>query len=345
MKKEKALFIILLFAILITSCGGGDESVAQTTEAVEIEYEMVTIRQNGAALTSHAPIFIAEAEGYFEEFGIDIIFETFNRSSEAIPLLINGDLDIYAGSVNTGLLNVLGHEPNIKVVANRGQIRPDTGCNYQAILVRKDLIESGEISSPADLVGHEIASSIAGPSGFLLSTVLAEAGLTFDDVSVDRIPTAGYVDAFANQTLSVIVAPELHLSRLLAAGDAVVWRTSEDVLGVVQTSILAFGARLLVDEPEVSARYLAAYLKGIIQYNEGKTARNLEIMAEATSESVELLEVACWIAIPLDGRIDFSSVEAFQQWSIEQEQLDAAITEEQFWDSSVLEAAFELLNQ
>ena len=109
--------------------------------------------------------------------------------------------------------------------------------------------------------------------------------------------------------------------------------------------VLAFGKRLLVDEPELGARFMAAYLKGIAQYNEGKTDRNVEIIAQSTSESVEVLKNACWIAIPSDGKINFPAVETFQEWSVSQGQLETPVTEDQFWDPGVLDMAFELLEQ
>ncbi len=111
-----------------------------------------------------------------------------------------------------------------------------------------------------------------------------------------------------------------------------------------QLSVMVFGKNLLVDNREAGARFLAAYLKGVQQYNEGKTDRNLQIIAEATGESIEMLKAACWVPIREDGSIDFSGVDAFQQWSIEQKQLDKPVTEEQFWDPSFLAAAMKLLN-
>jgi len=241
-------------------------------------------------------------------------------------------------------LNVLRLENNIKVVSDRGHIAPGDNCTYLGFLVRKDLFDSGEITSAANLAGQTIASTTAGTTGYLLSTYLAQAGLTFDDVVLNDIPTAGFVDAFANKSLAVIGAPELHLSRLINAGNAVFLARAEDVIGTMQLSFVAFGKNLLTDHPDVGVRFLAAYFKGIQQYHEGKTARNLQIMADATGESIETLQAACWLPIRTDGSIDFSGVEGFQQWAISQGQLEAPVTEEQFWDPSFTAAAQALLN-
>jgi len=80
------------------------------------------------------------------------------------------------------------------------------------------------------------------------------------------------------------------------------------------------------------------------KYNEGKTEENLQAIADLTGEDIDLLQQACWPAIRNDGWIDFSALEPYLQWNIETGQMDFTITEEQFWDPSILEAALELIN-
>jgi hypothetical protein len=50
------------------------------------------------------------------------------------------------------------------------------------------------------------------------------------------------------------------------------------------------------------------------------------------------------VPIREDGLVDFGAVDPFQQWSIQMGQLDEAITEEDFWDPRILEAANALLD-
>jgi ABC-type nitrate/sulfonate/bicarbonate transport systems, periplasmic components len=342
--------------MLVTSCTSGKQPIVATTVAsattvapvsttaapAATTYPEVTIKLNSTKLPSYAPIFIADQEGYFKEYGIKIDYQTFNRTSDAIPLLASGALDVYAGSVNAGLLNVLEQQPNIKVVADRGDVSPNDGCTYEALLVRKDLYDSGAVTKPEDLKGKVVSSSNAGPGGFLLSNYLAKGGLTFDDVQISDLPTTSYLDGFANKSVDAIVAPELHVTKLLQGGNAVILAKLQD-FGSFELSVLAFGKSLTVDHPDVGARFLAAYLKGVQQYNQGKTDENLKIMAAATGEDPALLKASCWLPIRSSGEVDFQAVQAFQKWSIQMKQLDTAITEEQFWDSSFLAAAKKLM--
>ena len=361
MKNRFLLGFYALLIITVTACSGGavtlnqdtpnnpnptDETsiatslVEPTAEVSHPAPEPITLKMNSSKLTSYAPIFIADDEGYFKEEGITMEYITFNRSTEAIPLIITGDLDVYAGALNAGLLNVLGQESHIKVVADRGVITPEDTCANQGILFRKSLYESGELTSPADLKGRTIAAANTGPSGYLLSLYLAQAGLTLDDVIISDIPSVGYLDAMANGTVDAIVTPELRLSNVLNGGNAVLAVNGADVYGYLQSSVLMFGKKLLIDNREVGLRFLKAYMRGIQQYQEGKTDRNVEIMVKHTGESEEIIRQACWITINNDGQVNFDKgVEPFQQWSVAQGDLDAPITEEQFWDPSLLKEA------
>ena len=343
-KKHWALVLLIALALILSACGSAEQPTAAPTEEPAAP-EMTTLTMNVSNLMSFAPIFIAEAEGYFAEQGFQVEYVQFNRTGDAIPLLITGDLDIYAGSVNSGLLNAVGTDEYVKVVADRGHIAPDDQCAYHGVIVRKDLYESGQVTGPADLAGLTISSSNSGASGYLLGKYLEEAGLTFDDIDLNVVPAAGYVDAFETGALDAVVTPELNLTRLLDAGNTVLLAQAQDVVGSSQVSMLAFGRSILENNREAGVRFLAAYLKGVHQYNEGKTDRNLEIIADATGKSVDLLKEACWPAIRDDGAIDYPGVDGFQQWSVEMGQLDAAVSEDQLWDPSLLEDARALLGQ
>jgi NitT/TauT family transport system substrate-binding protein len=341
--RKVAFASILLMLCILSACSGVDNKNVDLNQAeTPVVYEPVTLTINSSGQLNYAPIYFAMKEGYFEEFGITLEIIQFNKTTEAIPLLVSGQLDVYAGSLGTGLINVLGQSPYVKVVADRGQQTPGA-CTFNAILVRKDLYESGEVTSPEDLKGLTVDCNDSSTEGYYIATYLGGAGLTFNDVVLSDLPTAALFDAVVNKTVDVIVSPELTLSRLLNQGNVVILARSEEVVGNFQSSVLAYGKRLVTDDPEIGVRFMAAYLKGVTQYNLGKTERNLQLLAEVTGESVETVKNACWVPIRSDGQINFSSVDKYQRWSLEQGFLDQVITEEQFWDPKFLSAATQLL--
>jgi NitT/TauT family transport system substrate-binding protein len=304
-------------------------------------YELTTVTINNSTHMSYAPIYIAEAEGYFEEFGIQLEKVTFNQTVEGIPLLLSGQLDVYAGANNPGLINIFREEPSVKAVAQRGAVLSGS-CTYLGVLVRKDLYDSGAVSSLEDLKGLKVVVTETGTTGYAFSQMIGQVGLTFADVETHTMPPSGYVDAFRNQTVDAIVTPELNLTRLLLDGNAVLFGKAEDVVSPFLTSVLAFGKRLIVDDPDIGVRFMAAYLKGVEKYNEGATEENLEIINQVSGDDIEILKTACWIPIPLNPEIDFEGVEGFQKWLYDEGHIDALITEEQFWDPSFIEEAHKL---
>ena len=331
--KGKFIFLALILSLLLGACGS-----AKTTEET-----LDPVRVTFSKRISYAPIFIAEAEGYFEEFGVQLVSTDFDNSAQAVALIVSGDTDVLTGGLNAGLLNVISAEPNIKVVADRGHISIEDPCTYQGILVRKDLYESGEITSPEDLKGQVISTGVSGPDGFTFSEYLAQGGLTFEDVYLVDLPKTAVEDAFKNKTIVAVHLPEPDLTTVLNAGDSVMLTSDEAVVGTLQSGVVAYGKKLLVDDRDLGIRFLAAYLKGIRQYNEGKTERNLEILSESLGVSTDVLAVGCWPNIREDGSIDFNGVDPFQTWSIENGFLEKAVTQDQFYDPSLLEAAQALL--
>jgi NitT/TauT family transport system substrate-binding protein len=346
--------LIVLLLLVVSACSGAattnpaeptlpvvDEPAAPTAvPATEVPPtpEPITIKMNSSQLTSYAPIFIADAEGFFAEEGITMEYIQFNRSTDAVPLILTGDLDVFAGAINAGILNVLRQEESIRVVADRGVITPQDTCANHGILFRKALVDSGELSGPADLKGRSIATATTGPSAYLLSEYLAQAGLTLNDVVINDVPPAGFIDAMANGTVDAIVAPELRLTQVINSGNAVLGVKGADVYGYLQSSILVFGKNLRVENREAGLRFMRAYMRGIQQYQEGKTDRNVEIMVKYTGETEEIIRQSCWITIAADGRIDFENgMMPFMEWSLQIGDIDAILTEEQFWDPSLLE--------
>jgi NitT/TauT family transport system substrate-binding protein len=93
-----------------------------------------------------------------------------------------------------------------------------------------------------------------------------------------------------------------------------------------------YGKNLLIRDRDVGRRFMVAYLKGVKQYNQGKTARNVAIIAKYTSLAPPLIESSCWNPFRDDGAVDVQSVLEFQKWALSEKFVDTAIEPDQFWD-------------
>ena len=135
---------VLLCLLIVSLLAGGFAYPAQGQG-------LTTVRMALLPLQSWAPVFIAMDEGYFARFGIKVEFVVFSTGAEAIPALVEGKLDIGAGNLSAAFFNALARGIPVRVTADKG--RSGRGDRTNAIMVRKDLADSGQIKSVADLRG------------------------------------------------------------------------------------------------------------------------------------------------------------------------------------------------
>ena len=340
-KKVILLFIVIL---LLTACGGQLNNQTEVPPEVEPTVEMDKVTVNLSRVTSHGPLIIADAEGFFAEQNIDVEFIDLNRTSEGLSLLLNGDLDVYAAPSTSGLYNVLAEEKNIKIVSDRGFIDPD-GCTYMGIVLKTDLYDSGEVSGPADLKGQSFSSRSSGPAAYVLSKFLEQGGLTLEDLNIQEIPSVNLPDALANNSIIGSSTVEPGLTLVINSGEAKLWVSGQELIPNFQVGVMVFGERLMTEDRDLAARFLAAYLKGVQQFNQGKTERNLDLLTEYLEATREDLSEGCWPPMREDGAVSLSGIDQFLEWSYAQGELDQLLPAANFVDTSILEEALNILNK
>src|SRR5688572_21402644 len=117
------------FVIVLTACVKGGE---KANGAANAPRKKVTVAIQ--PFTAHAPVLIAYADSFFAEEGLDVEFIKVANSTEAIPALLNGDVDVYPASANPGLFNAMARGMAVRMVADRGYLDPN-GCTSAAIAV------------------------------------------------------------------------------------------------------------------------------------------------------------------------------------------------------------------
>ncbi|MCP4400863.1 MAG: ABC transporter substrate-binding protein [bacterium] len=329
--------VIIVFTIVFTLTVAGIFTIGEATQPEPVKLKVLLL-----PFLSFAPFFIAEEEGYFAEQGLEIEFVTMHRSTEALPLLIQGELDVVGATIDFGLLNAIGRGGTINIVADKGYIA-STGCTYQALLARRTLVEAGELEGPAQLAGKRIAVRTKSSAGYYVEKVLSKAHLTFEQVVTKYLPPPVRPEALQQGTIDVVSTAEPWITRILEQGNAVLWIPAEDVVPDFQLAAIMYGPTLLHENSETGQRFMAAYLKAVRQYNQGKTGRNVDILVEYTGLTPELLQQACWPAIHDDGHINFQTVLDLQKWGLEKGLLDTVVPEVQLWDGRFIEYANQTL--
>jgi len=205
------------------------------------------------------------------------------------------------------------------------------------------MIEGGKLHSPASLKGKRISMIRASVESYLVEKLLNKAGLRLDDIEVKDVPAPAKLEALKRGSIDLAFSGDPWLTRLLRTGDAVLWMPAQKVIPDFQFAFILYGPTLLEANPDAGRRFMVAYLKAVRQYNQGKTDRNVEILAQHIGQDRELLRQACWPAIRNDSLIQIKSVLDFQDWAVRKGLLDSPLRKEQFSDPTFLEHANQVL--
>jgi len=338
MKKYRggALIGIVFLFFILSGC------LSDKTSTTEGKSDLTAVKVMLMPYLSFAPLFIAQEEGYFEENGIEVEFIKFGSPVQAMPALIQGDLDVATGGITSSLFNAISRGSNLKIVADKGQLH--SRCSNAAILVNKELFESGEISEIAHLEGKKLALEDFGGWGFVYSQILSMGNLELEDIESTLMSPPNRIAALSSKAVVGVQLGEPLITKLTEDGMAVKLVGYEEVVPELQIAYLVFGPNLLDEDPELGKRFMVAYLKGVRQFNEGKTERNIEIIQNYTHLDGDLINRACWIYINPNGYPNTNSLLIIQKWGYDNGYVDDLVSEDQLFDMSFADYAKDVLS-
>jgi len=254
-----------------TSVAPKPSPAAQATPAAQptAAPRPVSVRFASPGALSDAGVYIAIEKGYFKELGVDVTVTPVQSAAAAIAPLAAGELEIAGGVTSTALFNAIDRGVALKIVATKGGAVK--GFDASQFIIRKDLIDSGQVKEVKDLKGKKMAlANIQSGAEAEASFFLKQGGLTIKDV---ELVVMGYPDmlaAFANKAIDVSIQNEPLIATAVQQGVAVKWPP-----GALST---AYGgeyqvAVLILSEPfsknvDGARRFMVGYIKGLRDYND-----------------------------------------------------------------------------
>jgi putative hydroxymethylpyrimidine transport system substrate-binding protein len=175
MRKSRAVLALAL-CVLVAGCGEQQEDPTKAAApAPQPPLQEITVTLDGWEGPATVGLVMASERGYFEDEGIEVQALV---SSPGLPLkyVANGDADL-----------ALSHQPQVILAKAKGAPLVDVGSvipHATAAMIWKK--ESG-IRSIADLRGKTIAIEGLPFQRLFLGQVLEKAGLTLEDVRVQRV--------------------------------------------------------------------------------------------------------------------------------------------------------------
>jgi NitT/TauT family transport system substrate-binding protein len=159
----------LSLVLAVSACGSSPSTTAHSGSRLS----HIVVGQLSIADT--VAVEIARKEGYFRQQGLDVTTVPIVQSTQAIPLLLHGTIDITAGNyVNIISADVSG-VAQIKVVA------PGSACGDNTLNVLA--LPGSKISGAAGLAGKSVAVNI-DPD---IQTLTINAVLTADGVNPGQV--------------------------------------------------------------------------------------------------------------------------------------------------------------
>jgi NitT/TauT family transport system substrate-binding protein len=276
MKRLKVLLAATALVGVSAACGtsagsGGDDTT------VDVGYVELPI---------FAPLFVADAKGYFEDEGLDVNLEKVKSGQDAIPLASSGKLDAVLAGFSAGTLSAVESGLDVKVVGSMGVADGNTERPPTALIVRKDLYDSGEVTSVADLKGRDIGAlgGATATSAFYVGMALEEAGASISDVSFTQLDSPDMPTALKTGSIDAALASAPFWNLAVEDGTAVkLWTPPEGTSG---TGILYGGQFLNSDNAQKFFDALtraAQDLQGDARYSD----ENLKIIGDATGQTPE----------------------------------------------------------
>ncbi len=327
------LFVVLSIAILATAC-------AQSPS----KNEPVKIKAVVLPYTSFGPFFIAQEEGFFTDYNLEVEFVRMDSGSSPLALLEEGSIDVLGSGPNLGLFNALASGSDIRIVADKGYLAKD-GCTYMALLASKDWVEKNQTLTADSLRNAKVSIDPINFEAFMFDQVLQSVGLTQEDINIQDISPAALSDALSNKAVDIVSIGDPWIVKLTGSGETVVWKPYQEIVPNMQFGVILFNDNLIKNNPDAGVRFLAALLKGVEQYNQGKTDRNIEIMAKYTNLDPEILKKACWPPMNTSGEINFQAVDAFQAWAFQKGLIEKQIPVSGYWYPDLLKKAEKLLKK
>jgi ABC-type nitrate/sulfonate/bicarbonate transport system substrate-binding protein len=281
------------------------------------------VRVARSTLLTNAPLAIGDEEGTFAKEGIRLEYvEVPNVTTQALPPLQRGDVDVVSAAISIGLINGVGAGATFRIVADRGFIDP-SGCEPWGIVGRRSKFGDKPLTA-AMLRGSRVSTNAVGQSGFLTSRFLEKFGLTLADLEVVRLPPNVEPQAMRAGTIDIVTRSDPHLHNMLAQGHRLLAGATSISPGT-HLAVLVYGPTLLTDKRELGVRFMKGYLSAVRKYNKGPTPRNIDIVSRRLGLDSTSLGQMCWPTTREDGAIAQNTLVEYQRWAVKSGELGAVI--------------------
>lgn len=294
-------------AVSLTACTSDDAGTDGATDPAPAgDLTPITI---GAVFTTAAvPLWIAEEQGIFEEYGLDVTITQSPNFAASAPSLLNGQMQ-FANAATAPIITAIDQDLPIQIVAGVQAEPADPTLGDDQVMVT----EGSGITRPKDLEGKTVATNAVGSGPYVgvMANYLADGGAP-DGIEWVVMNLNEQIPALEDGQVDAIIASEPFRASAADAGFVAVFNAYRapdlDVIPAEFTdAVLVASTEYLQGNPEIAD----AMRQAMIDAND-YAQNNPDAVRELLVQELELSpEVADAIYLPgFRGEVDPADVQA-----------------------------------
>jgi NitT/TauT family transport system substrate-binding protein len=250
------LSLLAALAVGLAACGGATPAPSGP----------VTVRFAMLPILDALPMFVAEAQGYFDAENITLEVVPVASAAERDQIMQAGQADAMVND----LVSTLFYNQDARTLVVTRFARTATPDFAQYFILAGP---GSGIGDPAGLKGVEIAISDATVIDYITDRLLAAEGLAPAEIATIAIPNIrDRLAALADGTVQAATIPDPAAAAAMAGGATVV--VSDAAHPEYGNSLLSFDADFVAANPEAVRGFLAAWERAVDDINADKTRWN-----------------------------------------------------------------------
>ena len=307
------------------------------------------VKVGALKLSSSAVLFVGVEKGFFKEYGVDPELVFFQAAAPIATALAAGQIEVGATGLTAALYNIVLGGEKLWIVADKGREWP--GYPLTALIVQKELADSGAIKTIADLKGKRIGVTQLGSTfHYHLGNVLEKHGLSLSDVKVVPLQAMGAaMEALRGKQVEAIALAQPFPARAEAdgfgkilawGGDLFPWQTAT----VFYSDKFAKARGRAVNFMKGYVKASRYYFDAVLVQKDGRIApgAHYEEVLAITAKYVGAPPAVVRVGFPYqdrNGRLWTADVEKQMTWWQKHGFMKTVIPLRQIVDTSFLDAA------
>lgn len=254
--KKSFLGIVGTAAAVAVVLAGCSTPAPEASEPADGEVRPVTVA--ALPISETAALWAAIDAGIFEAHGLDVEVQPAQGGAQAIPALLNGDIQFAIGQP-FGPFRADLQDLGVVILGNYASSLPD-GPDVNAVVAPA----GSDIQSPADLAGKRVSVNSLGAAGdvTIMEAVRADGGdpstIEFVEVAFPDVPAqleAGAIDA--------AWVPEPFVSQVVGGGGSVVTYPYQATIPGLPTLVSFTTTALQESDPQLVDDFRAALAEAL----------------------------------------------------------------------------------